>query len=98
MFDVHTPADRETRTNQPTDRPTSQREQRADNPVFDAVVEVEGGGEQQALFTVVRSDVAFVVDNLLSNGWVSRPEIRAPLGSDDGILNDTVSFERYPIF
>eukprot|EP00904_Undaria_pinnatifida_P003383 jgi/Undpi1/13045/HiC_scaffold_8.g02708.m1 len=48
-------------------------------PVFDAVVEVEGG--RQPVWTVVQ-EVANVVDELLAKGSVAKPDIRAPLPPD----------------
>lgn len=56
-----------------------QKEKRWLLPVFDAVVEVEGG--RQPVWTVVQ-EVANVVDELLAKGSVAKPDIRAPLPPD----------------
>ena len=56
-----------------------QKEKRAGVPVFDVVIEVEGG--RQPTWTVVTA-VAKVVDELLANGSVAKPDRRTPLPPD----------------
>lgn len=63
----------------------AQKERRAGQPVFDAVIELDtvgrgGGGERggELRWTVVK-DVGGVVDKLLSAGAVFRPEVRATM-------------------
>ncbi len=66
------------------------RKRRAGEPVFDAVIDLEGcnvaeGGQEQGWrwrVTVV-TDVRGVVDELLATGAVSRPEMRMPLTKDE---------------
>lgn len=53
-----------------------QKERRAGRPVFDLVLELEGGDQPKC--TVVRR-VGAVVDELLASGHVPKPEMRAPL-------------------
>lgn len=56
--------------------PWVQKDKRAADPLFDAVIEVEGG--RQPMWTVVNA-VAKVVDELLANGSVAKPDRRTPL-------------------
>ena len=60
--------------------PNARQERRADKPMFDVVVELEGGN--QPAWSVVTA-VATVVDELLEKGCVWKPEIRAPLPSTE---------------
>lgn len=62
----------------------AQKERRVGPPLFDVIIELEGGGEgaRPMRWTVV-TNVGDVVDELLADGRVPRPEFRAPLGDDD---------------
>lgn len=55
------------------------KEQRISKPIFDLVVEVHGADDP--VYTVVKH-VANVVNELLEQGHVARPERRAPLPAD----------------
>lgn len=59
--------------------------QRAGKPVFDVVLEVEGGGDDPRCYVVKR--VGAVVDELLAKGGVPKPEVRAPLPRNAVIHN-----------
>lgn len=78
----------------------AQKERRAEQPVFDAVIELgkgeggegegEGEGEEPGWAVTIVKDVGGVVDELLATGAVYRPEIRAwmPLAEDNGVDDD----------
>lgn len=50
--------------------------------MFDAVIELEGGGGGERPRWTIVTDVGGVVDDLLASGAVSRCEMRMPLGDD----------------
>ncbi|CBJ27608.1 conserved unknown protein [Ectocarpus siliculosus] len=65
-----------------------QMERRAGSPVFEAVVELEGRAGGAAPQGAVVTNVEAVVDELLDKGCVTRPEMRAPVGEDDVMLDE----------
>lgn len=60
----------------------TQKERRAGKPVFDVVIELDGG--DQPRWTVV-TRVAAAVDELLLTGSVPKTEIRAPLPAENAV-------------